>query len=190
MNVVAIGGSIRAQSSTHVLLEHVCEALRAEGMRTELFAGPALVFPPYAPDSPLPAQARRMVESVRAADAVLVGSPGYHGAPSGLVKNALDYLEALREDARPYLSGRPVGLIVTADGWQAAVSTLLTLRQVVHALRGWPTPLGIAVNLGDLPQGIDGGLTDATLLDRLTEMTRQLTSFCTAFARSGAGERA
>ena len=65
---------------------------------------------------------------------------------SGLVKNALDYLEELRGDQRPYLDGRAVGLVAVARGWQASVATLGTLRQVVHALRGWPTPLGLAIN--------------------------------------------
>jgi len=62
------------------------------------------------------------------------------------VKNALDYLEELRTDDRPYLDGRPVGAIAVAKGWQAAVGTLGTLRQVIHALRGWPTPLGLTIN--------------------------------------------
>jgi FMN reductase len=77
---------------------------------------------------------------------VVIASPGYHGTVSGLVKNALDYLEELRTDARPYLDGRPVGAIAVAKGWQAANGTLGTIRQVIHALRGWPTPLGLTIN--------------------------------------------
>lgn len=50
------------------------------------------------------------------------------------------------KDPRAYLDGLPVGLIVTAWGWQATGSTLATLRSIVHALRGWPTPLGAAIN--------------------------------------------
>jgi hypothetical protein len=33
--------------------------------------------------------------------------------------------------------------VVTAAGEQAAVTTLAALRSVVHALRGWPTPLAL-----------------------------------------------
>ena len=65
---------------------------------------------------------------------------------SGLVKNALDYAEDLRTDARPYFSGRAVGCIATAGGWPGAINTLSALRDIVHALRGWPTPLGAAIN--------------------------------------------
>jgi FMN reductase len=66
-----------------------------------------------------------------------------------LVKNALDYAEDLRTDARPYFSGRAVGCIATAGGWPGAVNTLGALRDIVHALRGWPTPLGAAINSAD-----------------------------------------
>jgi FMN reductase len=86
-----------------------------------------------------------MVAAVREADGLIIASPGYHGSISGLVKNALDYFEDLSTDARPYFHGRPVGLIATAYGHQAAMSTLLTLRSITHALRGWPTPIGAAI---------------------------------------------
>src|SRR5690606_22152979 len=46
----------------------------------------------------------------------------------------------------PYLADRSAGLIVTAAGWQASVTTLSALRAIVHALRGWVTPYGAAVN--------------------------------------------
>ena len=80
------------------------------------------------------------------ADAVIIATPGYHGGMSGLVKNAIDHLEALRDDERPYLDGRAVGVIVAAAGWQACGTTLVSVRSAVHALRGWPTPFGVTVN--------------------------------------------
>ena len=52
----------------------------------------------------------------------------------------------MRTDIRPYFSGRAVGCIATAGGWPGAVNTLGALRDIVHALRGWPTPLGAAIN--------------------------------------------
>ncbi len=69
-------------------------------------------------------KALELVSALRDADAVVVGSPGYHGAVSGLVKNALDYIEDLREDPRVYLDNTPWGCISCAYGWQAAVGTL------------------------------------------------------------------
>ncbi len=68
---------------------------------------------------------------------------------SGLIKNALDYIEDLRTDQRCYLDERAVACIVSAAGWQAVGSTLGSLRSIIHALRGWPTPSSAAYNTLD-----------------------------------------
>jgi FMN reductase len=101
----------------------------------------------YQPENPDRSEAARdLVAQLALADGIILGSPGYHGSISGLIKNALDYAEDLRTDIRPYFSGRAVGCIATAGGWPGAVNTLGALRDIVHALRGWPTPLGAAIN--------------------------------------------
>jgi FMN reductase len=87
-----------------------------------------------------------LVDALRQAHGVIISSPGYHGSISGLLKNALDYAEDMRDDPFPYLDGRAVGLIASAHGWQATGTTLMALRSIVHALRGWPTPMGVAIN--------------------------------------------
>lgn len=146
--VVGIGGTVRPNSSTDGALRAALEAARAAGADVTHFDGATLAgLPLYSPADPERSEgALELVETVRGADGVIVASPGYHASISGMVKNALDYLEDLREDERPYLSGRGVGCIATGAGWQAAVSTLAALRAIVHALRGWPTPLGAAIN--------------------------------------------
>ena len=91
-------------------------------------------------------EAAEFVDAARQASAFLIASPGWHGSVSGSIKNALDYLEETAGDARPYFDQHPVGLIATAYGWQAAGTTLTAMRTIIHALRGWPTPLGVANN--------------------------------------------
>jgi FMN reductase len=145
--IVGLGGTTRANSSSERVLQACLAQLEARGARVQAFCGQALVLPMYEPDASVrEAQAESLVASVRACDGVLMVSPGYHGSISGLLKNALDYLEDLRDDERPYLHGRSVGCIGCAYGWQAANSTLGALRTIAHALRGWPTPFGAAVN--------------------------------------------
>ena len=128
-------------------MRHVLDAAERAGARTKLISGSALQLPLYQPDNPQRSDAARdLVAELALADGIILGSPGYHGSISGLVKNALDYAEDLRTDPRPYLSGRAVGCIATAGGWPGAVNTLGALRDIVHALRGWPTPVGAAIN--------------------------------------------
>jgi FMN reductase len=102
-----------------------------------------------ADDEPVGGRAAELAATVARADGLIIATPGYHGGMSGLVKNGLDHLESLRTDARPYLQGRAVGTIVTAAGWQACGTTLVSLRSAVHALRGWPTPYGATVNTAE-----------------------------------------
>jgi len=146
--IVGIGGTTRPGSSTESALRTTLQFAEAMGARTQLFGGDALsTLDVYSPEQRerSPAQ-RAIVEAVRQADAVIFASPGYHGGVSGLVKNAIDLLEDLRADERVYLDGMAVGCIVTAAGWQGCNTTLGALRSIVHALRGWPTPLGVTLN--------------------------------------------
>lgn len=145
--IVGLGGTTRPGSSTETALRSALRAAEAEGATTVVHAGAQLVrLPMYDPSSPerVPA-ARALLEDLRRADGVVIASPGYHGSVSGLVKNALDYTEDLRTDDRVYLSGLPVGVIATGAGHQAIGSTLSALRDIVHALRGWVTPLGAGI---------------------------------------------
>jgi FMN reductase len=142
--IVGLGGTIRPDSSSERALARALAAAELFGARTELFGGPFLAsLPIYNPhETCIGGDQTRFIDAVRRADGIIVATPGYHGSISGLVKNALDCLEGLRDDARPYFDGRAVGCIVAASGAQAAGSTLAALRSIVHALRGWPTPLG------------------------------------------------
>lgn len=173
--VVGIGGSTRQGSSTEALVTATLRALERGGARTALHTGDALLLPPYERTPRHTEAGRAIVEDVRRADALVIGSPGYHGSISGLVKNVLDYLEELADDERPYVDGRPVGCIATAQGWQGAVNSLVALRQIVHALRGWPTPFGLALNVED---GLD--VTDPGILASIALIAGQILDFTSA----------
>lgn len=176
--VVGLGGTLRAGSSTEKALRYCLSAVEAQGGRTKLYAGPDLELPMYAPhELERTPGAVELVESLRAADAVVVASPGYHGAISGLVKNALDYIEDLREDPRVYLDNTPWGCITCAYGWQAAVGTLGQLRGIGHALRAWPTPLGVAINSADPVWDERGELVDGSVRNQLELLANQLLTF-------------
>jgi FMN reductase len=177
MKIVAIGGSVRPRSSTELALRAVLAAAAERGAETTLFSGPDLLLPPYEPGA-VDARGRRMLAAIEAADAVVLGSPGYHGTVSGLVKNAIDHLEELRGGSRCYLDGIPIGCVATAYGWQAAVNTLGTLRVLAHSLRGWPTPLGIALNMaGPRVFAEDGSVLEPSVGDSVRIMADQLMSF-------------
>jgi FMN reductase len=148
--VVGIGGTLRESSSSETALRVALESCEYFGHEVRYFTGRDLLFPMYEPGcTERTSPAAEFLDAVRRADALAISTPGYHGSLSGLIKNALDYLEDLRDSERPYLEGRTVGCISVAYGWQAAVGALGHLRAIVHALRGWPTPYGAAINAQD-----------------------------------------
>lgn len=176
--VVGVGGTTREGSSTERALRHALAACEREGAETLLFAAGDLDLPMYAPERPeRTPEALALVDALRRADGVVIASPGYHGGISGLVKNALDYTEDIRDDERPYFDGRAVGCIVCAYGWQATMTTLISLRSIVHALRGWPTPLGVVINSADTVFDGEGNLTSPTLEQQLTLLGKQVVEF-------------
>jgi FMN reductase len=183
--IVGIGGTVRSPSSSERVLSAALSAAEAVGARTQLFGGEILSrLPIYNPADPGESPARAaLVEAVRQADGIIVATPGYHGSVSGLIKNALDSLEPLNGDARPYLDGRAVGCVVVADGWQACGSALASLRAIVHALRGWPTPLGATVNSALKPFDDAGALTDPRDIWQVETVARQVVDFARAWAR-------
>nr|WP_087573534.1 NADPH-dependent FMN reductase [Sphingomonas sp. CDS-1] len=145
--IVALGGTLRSGSSTEAAMRHVLRHAESQGARTRIFTGEEINLPMYAPGNVAHTpRISELIAALREADGVILGSPGYHGGVSGLVKNAIDYTEEMAKDARPYFSGKAVGCIASGAGFQGCNATLNALRGIVHALRGWPTPLGIAFN--------------------------------------------
>lgn len=178
VKVLGIGGSLREGSQTERALRVALAGAAEAGAETSAIGGQALNLPFYdAASAERTTQASELVEAVRAADGLIVVSPGYHGALSGLIKNALDYLEDLRADRRPYLDGRAVGSVGLAHGWQAAVTTLNQLRTITHALRGWPTPLGGAINTAEVKFDDQGGASDEKVERTLRLIGTQVTEF-------------
>jgi FMN reductase len=131
----------------------------------------------YRWDGARTAQASALIDALRRADGIVIASPGYHGTVSGLIKNALDYVEDMAKDDRAYFEGRAVGLIAVAAGWQATGSTLATLRSITHALRGWPTPMAIAINSAQPVFADDGSIGDAALSTQLSILAGQVVEF-------------
>ncbi len=178
LSIVGIGGTTSPGSSTEQALTIALKAAEGEGASVTLFDGAALTALPHYAFGAVErcAKGRELVAAVRGAHGLIVASPGYHGSISGLVKNAIDYVEETSKDDRVYLDGLPVGLIVTAYGWQATGSTLATMRSIVHALRGWPTPLGAAIRA---VSGMfkDGVCSDAASAAQLELVGRQVVEF-------------
>jgi FMN reductase len=176
--IVGLGGTTRVGSTSERAVRVALDHVAALGAETLAIGGADLPQEPYDPGrnerSP---RALALVEALRRADGVIVATPAYHGGISGLIKNAIDYTEDMRADARPYFDGRAVGCIVAAEGAQAMGSTLSSLRAIVHALRGWPTPFAATLNTTLKPFGTADQPADPQAVQACELVGRQVLEF-------------
>lgn len=184
--IVGIGGTQRSSSSSELAARFSLRKAAFMGVRVRMFDGASLALPLYNPSDPArDERACALLQALREADGIILAAPAYHGGMSGLIKNALDYTEDLKGDERVYFDERAVGTIACAGGWQAAGATLAALRSVVHALRGWNTPMGVMINTAS--KVFDGEeCLDADVERNIDIMVRQVVEF----ARRSASHRA
>ncbi len=178
LHILAIGGSTRPDSSSERALRAAARGAEQHGAQVRFIVSRDLMVPIYDTETPERTElAQALVDGYRWADGLIVASPGYHGGISGMIKNALDYIEDLRADDQVYLDGMAVGCIAVAYGWQATVSTLHQLRQVAHAVRGWPTPLGASINATITKIDHEGNSDDTSAMAQLEGVGQQVAEF-------------
>lgn len=145
LNILAVSGSLRAESKNRALLE-AAQLLAPAGARITLdWSLPTL--PHYNPDldtldgESVPPEARRWRERAGEADGILISSPEYaHGVP-GVLKNALDWLVSSTT-----FPGKPVALLgaspisVFAPEQLRETLTTMNARFVYEASIAVPVP--------------------------------------------------
>jgi FMN reductase len=170
--LLAIGGSMRMGShSLHVLKAALQLAQRA-GAQGTLANVRDLALPVYDPELSLdayPPSLPWLLDEVRAADALLLCSPTYHGTIAGSVKNVLDALEFLASDTPPYLEGKVVGLIAFGGG----VNVINDLTLTTRALHGLIVPTVVTVPRAALDPAT-GEIHVATVRRRLERMVAEV----------------
>ncbi|MGW4271635.1 NAD(P)H-dependent oxidoreductase [Streptomyces seoulensis] len=172
-HIVLISGSLRPGSTCDQVAEWCALRCAEQGASARVFTGTEIDFPAYRPGlAGRHAAVTGFLEELRAADGVILVSPTYHATVSGLLKNALDYVNDI-DGPVPYLQGRAIGTVAVGAAAHGAATTLTTLRTIGHALRGWPTPVGVAVSQAPR-QSVADGVENAPDVDRLTQMVSQV----------------
>jgi len=158
-HVVAVCGSLRDASKTRIALERALSGVESAGGTGELLDLRAFELPMFDPDASDAGDAERLRERVGAADAVLLGTPMYHGSYSNVLKNALDYC------GFDEFEDKTVGLLAVSGG-SFPVSALEHLRSVCRALGCWVLPHQAAVPRSSSAFA-DGAFDDESLAERV-----------------------
>ena len=129
MNVLAISGSLRAGSFNTALLREAA-TMAPDGMTLELYDRMS-ELPLYNEDVRLagsPEAVDELKQRVADADAVLFATPEYNFAPSGVLKNAIDWVS--RPSAESPFQRKPAA-VLGAGGRMGTVRAQLVLRQIL-----------------------------------------------------------
>jgi len=177
-SVVAICGSLGDQSTTRVALGHALDAAAAAGAETELVDLREWDLPLFDPDDRNRGDVPALRELVGEADAVLLGTPVYHGMVSSALKSAFDYL------GKDEFEDTTVGLLATAGGGSYA-QTLEHLRTGVRTVHGWALPHEVGIRNASDAFDADGNVVDADIEDRVRKLGRLAAENAFVAPRSG-----
>jgi FMN reductase len=174
--IVGFSGSPRRPSKTRSLVETVAaEVASHQPVRLEIFdlsdAGPGLGAALQRQDLTLPAA--RIIDAIEQADALIIGTPVYKGAYTGLFKHAFDLV-----DPRA-LIGKPVLLTATGGGPRHALVVEHALRPLFGFFEALTIPTAVYASDADF---VDGQLAEAGVLARVSAAAQQLASLIGAEA--------
>jgi len=172
-HVVALCGSQRDGSYTRRALERVLAAAEERGATTDLVDLAAMDLPVFDPDGSDAGDADSLRRRVRAADAVVLGTPMYHGSYASPLKTAIDYC------GFDEFEGKTVGLLAVAGG-SFPVTALDHLRSVCRALNCWVVPHQAAVPRAYRNVSYEDGtgrITDADIEERLRVLGRRVVQY-------------
>ncbi len=167
--VAAVVGSLRTRSTTRVAVERALAAAEVAGAHPELLDLREYDLPLYDADDRDAGDAPELRRRVREADAVILGSPIYHGTIASPLKTALDYCGF--DEFEDTLAG----IVVTAGG-QFPTPAVLHLRTAVRWVRGWvlPTHVGIP-DASDAIQ--NGAVVDENIANRLETLGEEMVAY-------------
>ena len=177
MKILLIAGSAAEKSHSTTLLNEIADTAKSAGHDADVWV---------LANKPLPTTQVRwhydtlnaddptvveFAKAIKEADAIVLGTPLYHGSYSGILKNALDVLwdDAFRD--------KKVGLVSNAWGVRKSHQACLALVPIVQTLYGQPTQTQIGTAVEDYEETDDGfKLKNQDIKDRVARLVEELTT--------------
>ena len=178
MQVLAVSGSLRADSYNTRLLELAAEAAPA-GVEVELFDPAAIAaLPLYDQDLDVPGEVPVSVQRLRdawaEADAILFATPEYNGSVPGGLKNAVDW--ASRPQREAALTNKTAAVVGASTGQFGALWAQQDLKRILGIagarVVGEPLPVarvadGFSDGLFDQLRGVFQFLVETVAVDEI-----------------------
>jgi NAD(P)H-dependent FMN reductase len=161
-HIVGVVGSLRDGSYTRVGVQRALTAASSAGANTEMLDLRELELPVFDADDRTTGDAEELTRTIREADALVLGTPVYHGSYSSVLKNALDYC------GFDEFENKTVGLLAVAGGG-FPITALDHLRSVCRALNCWVIPHQAAIP-NAREHVSDGEIANDDIADRIERL--------------------
>ena len=174
IQVAAICGSLREGSFTASALRIALQGANEFGAATEFIELRDYHLPFHAGDTTshdTSEDVLKLKRLAKTADALILGTPEYHGSFSGVLKNALDFL-TFEE-----MEGKMIGLVGVSGGSMGAFDALNGLRSIGRALHAWVLPQQVAIPEAFKVFDSYGRLIDGDIEQRLRTVGIQAARF-------------
>ncbi|WP_375454623.1 NAD(P)H-dependent oxidoreductase [uncultured Methylobacterium sp.] len=172
--LVGFSANLRRPSKTRALVEAVAEAAAAGGgLDLRLFdlvdAGTG-IGAAWSRDA-LSLPARRVIEALEEADALVVGSPVYKGSFTGLFKHVFDLIDPAA------LAGKPVAIVATGGGARHALVVEHAFRPLFGFFGALQVPTTVYAADADFTDGLP---TDPGVQARIAQAGAQVAALLRA----------
>jgi chromate reductase, NAD(P)H dehydrogenase (quinone) len=167
VNILAVSGSLRADSFNTSLLRAAAEAA-PEGVEVELFDPSGIAALPLYDqdlDNDVPQSVERLRTAWASADAILFATPEYNGSIPGGLKNAIDWASRPRLEAA--LMNKTVAVVGASTGQFGAMWAQADLRKVLGTAGARVVGDELPVTRSHEKFDSSGRLLDGELFDRL-----------------------
>lgn len=168
VKILVVQGSPNPRSATAAMLRNLSGKMEGFGGDVDFLDMRETPLPLYIPGKKEGVENLEMIcERVNQADAFVLGTPDYHGGPSGTMRNFLDYF--WRE-----FSGKLFGYVCASH--EKGLTTMDMVRVAVRQCYGWSLPYGVA-GMSPIEVEPEGKVVSEKLDARLTMMARDMVTY-------------
>ncbi|WWB88439.1 NADPH-dependent FMN reductase [Priestia aryabhattai] len=165
MNILIINGSPRETGRTTQVTRELHKSYQSSFLDLSQLSLPIFTGEPHQYETE---EVQELIEKIEKADAILLATPEYHGAMSGALKNAFDFLNSA------YFAHKPVALLAVAGGGKGGINALNNLRTVTRALYANVLSKQLVLDPADI---LEKGTLRKNAADGIHELVNELTMY-------------
>ncbi len=165
MNILIINGSPRETGRTTQVTRELHKSYQSPFLDLSQLSLPIFTGEPHQYEIE---EVKVLTEAIEKADGILLATPEYHGAMSGALKNAFDFLNSA------YFAHKPVALVAVSGGGKGGINALNNLRTVTRALYANVLSKQLVLDPADI---VEKGTLRKNAADGIHELVNELTLY-------------